>query len=150
MTGMIWLGVLIIMVIIEIITLGLTTIWFAGGALVAFIASMLGAGVPLQLTLFILVSLVLLLVTRPVAVKFFNRDRVKTNAESLIGVNGIVLEDINNLRAAGAVQVNGQTWTARSIDDIPIVKGSEVQVKEISGVKLIVKEIGNEKEKMEG
>ncbi len=145
MDGIVWLAILIVMVVIEIITLGLTTIWFAGGALAAFIASLLGAGVPIQIVLFIVVSLLLLIVTRPIAVKFFNRDRVRTNAESLIGATAIVLEDIHNLQATGRVQVNGQEWSARSKDDTLINKGKEVLIEEISGVKLIVKE----KEKME-
>lgn len=145
MMGIIWLAILVVMVIIEIITLGLTTIWFAGGALVAFVASLLGAGLPVQIVLFVVVSFLLLLGTRPFAMKYFNKDRVKTNAESLIGTCGIVLEEIDNLHASGTVQVNGQEWSARSVDDSPISKGKEVQIEEISGVKLIVKE----KEKME-
>lgn len=140
MEGIVWLAILIIMVVIEIVTLGLTTIWFAGGALAAFIASLLGAGLPIQLVLFILVSLLLLLGTRPLAVKYFNKDRVKTNAESLIGTVGIVMQEINNLQAQGMVQVNGQEWTARSTDDTVIEKGKEVLIEEIRGVKLIVKE----------
>lgn len=140
MEGIVWLAILIIMVVIEIVTLGLTTIWFAGGALVAFIASLLGAGLPIQVVLFILVSLLLLLGTRPLAVKYFNKDRVKTNAESLIGTVGIVMQEIDNLHAQGMVQVNGQEWTARSTDDTVIEKGKEVLIEEIRGVKLIVKE----------
>lgn len=140
MEGIVWLAILIIMVVIEIVTLGLTTIWFAGGALVAFISSLLGAGLPIQIVLFILVSLLLLLGTRPLAVKYFNKDRVKTNAESLIGTVGIVMQEIDNLHAQGMVQVNGQEWTARSTDDTVIEKGKEVLIEEIRGVKLIVKE----------
>lgn len=141
MEGMVWLGILILMVIIEIITLGLTTIWFAGGALVAFIASFLGAGVPVQITLFIVVSFLLLIGTRPFAVKYFNRERVKTNVDTLIGETGIVVSDIDNLHATGAVQVNGQEWTARAKEDVLIEKGKKVRIEEINGVKLIVKEM---------
>ena len=140
MEGMIWLALLIVLVVIEILTLGLTTIWFAGGALAAFVASLLGAGVPLQILLFVVVSLLLLLGTRPFAVKYFNKDRVKTNAESLIGTCGIVQEAIDNRRAAGRVMVNGMEWSARSADDTRIAEGTEVQIEEISGVKLIVRE----------
>ena len=96
---MIWLVILVVMAVIEIITLGLTTVWFAGGALVAFIFSLFGAPVPLQITVFVIVSLVLLFLTRPIALKYFNNGRLKTNAEGLIGKCGIVLEDINNLHA---------------------------------------------------
>lgn len=145
MAGIVWLAILVIMVVVEIITLGLTTIWFAGGALVAFIVSLLGVGIPLQITLFVVVSLALLIGTRPFAAKYFNRDRFRTNAESLLGKVAIVLEDIDNLHAAGLVQVQGQEWSARSVEDVLIAKGTEVTVEEISGVKLIVKE----KKKME-
>ena len=140
MEGIVWLAILIVLVVIEIITLGLTTIWFAGGALVAFIASLLGAGIPAQIALFVVVSLLLLGGTRPYAVKHFNKERIKTNAESLIGTYGIVLEDIDNLKATGTVQINGLEWSARSTDDSLITKGKEVLIEEISGVKLIVKE----------
>lgn len=140
MAGMVWIGILVLMVIIEIITLGLTTIWFAGGALVAFFASLLGAGIPLQITLFAVVSLILLWGTRPYALKHFNKERTRTNVDSLIGATAIVQEDIDNLKAAGQVQVNGQEWSARSADDTRIIKGREVLIERISGVKLIVRE----------
>lgn len=138
--GMVWLALLVVLVIIEIITLGLTTIWFAGGALAAFIACLLGAGIPVQIVLFFVVSVLLLAGTRPFAVKFFNRDRIKTNAESLVGDTGIVTEDIDNLNAAGTVKLHGQEWTARSVDNARIFKDKIVVVQEIQGVKLIVKE----------
>lgn len=141
MMGIVWLAILVVMVIIEIITLGLTTIWFAGGALVAFIATLLGAGVPVQIILFFVVSFLLLAGTRPFALKFFNNDRIKTNAESLIGATGIVTADIDNLTATGTVSVHGQEWTARSGNDKRISRDKVVEILEISGVKLIVKEI---------
>lgn len=139
MEGLFWLVVIVVMAIIEIITLGLTTIWFAGGAFVAFIASLLGAGLLIQIILFVIASLLLLGFTRPFAVKFVNKDRIRTNAESLIGKNAIVLEDIDNLKAEGMASVNGQEWTARSADDTVIAKGTVVEVIEIKGVKLMVK-----------
>lgn len=137
--GIIWLAIIVVMAIIEIITLGLTTIWFAGGALVAFIASLFGVSLPIQIVLFVIVSLVLLAFTRPFAVKFVNKNRTRTNAESLIGKSAIVLEDINNLKAEGAVSVNGQEWTARAADDTVITKDTVVEIVEIKGVKLMVK-----------
>lgn len=140
MEGIVWLAILIIMVIIEIITLGLTTIWFAGGALVAFIINLFGLGIPVQITVFFLVSLVLLLATRPVALKYFNKGRTRTNSDSLIGDEAIVLEDIDNLQATGRVQINGLEWSARSGNGIGIKKGKIVLIEEIRGVKLIVKE----------
>lgn len=141
MDGIFWLLIVIVMAIIEIITLGLTTIWFAGGALVAFIASLLGANFVVQVVLFIVVSLVLLAVTRPLAVKFFNKGRESTNAESLIGSRAVVKQEIDNLNARGMVSVNGQEWTARAFEDKIIPQGVTVEIMEISGVKLLVKEI---------
>lgn len=140
MMVMIWLVILVVMAVIEIITLGLTTVWFAGGALVAFIFSLFGTPVPLQITVFVIVSLVLLFLTRPIALKYFNNGRLKTNAEGLIGKCGIVLEDINNLHAVGLVQVDGMEWSARATDECTIEKGQEVVIRAISGVKLIVEE----------
>ena len=140
MDGVFWLFIVVVMAIIEIITLGLTTIWFAGGALVAFFASMLGANLVVQVVLFVVVSVALLAVTRPLAVKFFNKDRESTNAESLIGKLAVVKQEIDNLNARGMVSVNGQEWTARAFEDKIIPQGTTVEIMEISGVKLLVKE----------
>ena len=141
MEGIIWLAVLIIMLVVEIITLGLTTIWFAGGALVAFFAYLLGAGIPLQAALFVVVSLALLIGTRPFAVKYLKVGRYRTNVESLLGAEAIVLEDIDNLKARGRVQVNGQEWSAKTDEpDGYIGKNTVVVIDGIQGVKLIVRE----------
>ena len=145
MEGIFWLAVLILMVVIEAITLGLTTIWFAGGALAAFIAALVGAWLVVQVVLFFVVSFALLLGTRPFAVKYFNHDRARTNLESLIGAQAVVLEEIDNLQATGRVQVNGQEWSARSADGMAISKAETVQIEAIQGVKLMVKR----REKME-
>lgn len=137
----IWLILFILFVVIEIATMGLTTIWFAGGALLSTIAAMLNAPIYVQVTLFLVVSIVLLIFTRPIAVKYFNKDRVKTNAESLIGKSCIVISEIDNLEGTGQVTVNGQEWSARASDEaakIPV--GAVAEVVSISGVKLIVEE----------
>lgn len=137
----VWLVLLVVLVIAEIATMGLTTIWFAGGALVAVIAAALNAPLYLQIALFLTVSIVMLVFTRPVAMKYFNNERIKTNAESLVGSLAVVEVEIDNLKAQGEVIVNGQHWTARSIrDDLIISKGDIVIVSGISGVKLIVEE----------
>ncbi len=137
----IWLIILVACIIIEIVTMGLTTIWFAGGALLAAIAATFSAPLWLQILLFLIVSLALLYLTRPVAVKYFNKDRVKTNAESLVGQQAIVISEIDNLQGIGQVTVGRQEWSARNVDDnkaLPV--GSVVIVRAISGVKLIVEE----------
>jgi membrane protein implicated in regulation of membrane protease activity len=137
--GIFWLIVIVVMAVIEIITLGLTTIWFAGGALAAFAASLMGANLVVQFIVFIVVSVLLLALTRPFAVEFLNKDRIRTNAESLLGLTGVVIEDIDNLRAQGLVSVEGQEWTARSVSEEVILKDTHVEIVKISGVKLLVK-----------
>lgn len=138
---MIWLGLLLAFIIIEIATLGLTTIWFAGGALAGMIAALLQAGIPVQISLFLLVSFALLFLTRPIAVRFLNQNREKTNAAGLIGRTCIVKEEIDNLKAMGCVVIDGQEWTARCPDDRMVIpKDKIVVIQEIRGVKLIVKE----------
>ncbi len=137
----IWLIVFVACIAIEIITMGLTTIWFAGGSLAAAIVSAIGAPLWLQLVLFFGVSLLLLYLTRPVAVKYFNKDRVKTNAESLVGQQAIVISEIDNLQGIGQVTVNGQEWSARNVrGDERLSVGSVVFIRAISGVKLMVEE----------
>ncbi|MCI8735906.1 MAG: NfeD family protein [Lachnospiraceae bacterium] len=135
----IWLIILVVLVVIEIFTLGLTTIWFAGGALVAIAVAALGGPVWLQVLTAVIVSAVLLFFTRPVAVKYFNRDRERTNAESLVGRQAIVTGEINNLQGIGQVAVNGMEWTARTITDGQVIKtGEVVAIRGINGVKLLV------------
>lgn len=96
-----WLIVFVACIVIEIITMGLTTIWFAGGALIAAVSSVFVAPLLLQIVLFTAVSLILLFSTRPIAVKYFNKDRTKTNVESLVGKQAIVISEINNLQGLG-------------------------------------------------
>ena len=102
-----WLALFVVLLVIEIITMGLTNIWFAAGALIAFVAGLLGFGVTVQVVVFIVVSAVLLIMTRPLAVKYFNQERQKTNAESLIGQQALVIEDIDTLEAKGRVEIRG-------------------------------------------
>ena len=137
----VWLIVFVACIVIEIITMGLTTIWFAGGALIAAVSAGLGAPLWLQIALLVAVSLVLLYFTRPIAVKYFNKDRVKTNAESLVGKQAIVISEIDNLQGIGQVTVGGREWSARTtVDGIKLPVGSVVMIRAISGVKLMVEE----------
>lgn len=139
--GIFWLVLLVILIIIEFATMALTTVWFAGGALVAAVVAGLGGPEWLQILLFIVVSLVLLFFTRPVAVKYFNKDRIKTNTEALIGKQAIVISEIDNIEGIGQVTVAGQEWSARSMDDeVKIQVGAVVYIRSISGVKVIVEE----------
>ena len=137
----IWLIIFVACIVIEIISMGLTTIWFAGGALIAAVAAALDVPLWVQIVLFVLVSLVLLYFTRPIAVKYFNKDRIKTNAESLVGKQAIVISEIDNLQGIGQVTVEGKEWTARTVTDgVTLPTGSVVIIRAISGVKLMVDE----------
>ncbi|MCR5425407.1 MAG: NfeD family protein [Lachnospiraceae bacterium] len=134
-----WLVILVISIVVEIITMGLTSIWFAGGALIALIAAAVGGPFWLQVLLFLLVSLLLLFVTRPIATKYFNRERKTTNAESLVGEKAVVQEEIDNLKETGKVTVRGMEWTARTkADGETIPAETVVKIEAIQGVKLIV------------
>ncbi|MCM1387439.1 MAG: NfeD family protein [Bacillus sp. (in: Bacteria)] len=137
----VWLVVLVVLVIIELVTMGLTTIWFAGGALAAALISIPGTPLVIQILVFLTVSALLLYFTRPVAVKYFNRDRTRTNVESLIGRQAIVISEINNVEGIGQVNTGGMEWSARSsYHNIVIPVGAVVTILGIDGVKLIVEE----------
>ena len=138
-TSICWLAVFVLLIVIELATMGLTTIWFAGGAVAGFIASMLGANVVIQAVVFFVVSIVLLIFTRPFAVRYINSNKTKTNFDGLIGQEALVLEEINNIRETGCARLEGKEWTARSVDDIVIPADTVVIVERIEGVKLIVK-----------
>ena len=138
-TSICWLVVFILLILIELATMGLTTIWFAGGAVAGFVASMLGANVVIQAAAFFAVSILLLFFTRPFAVRYINSNKTKTNVEGLIGQEALVLEEINNIRETGCARLEGKEWTARSMNDTVIPKDTVVTVERIGGVKLIVK-----------
>ncbi|MBD9013679.1 MAG: NfeD family protein [Lachnospiraceae bacterium] len=138
-TSICWLVVFILLILIELATMGLTTIWFAGGAVAGFVASMLGANVVIQAAAFFAVSILLLFFTRPFAVRYINSNKTKTNVDGLIGQEALVLEEINNIRETGCAKLEGKEWTARSMNDTVIPKDTVVTVERIEGVKLIVK-----------
>ena len=138
-TSICWLAVFVLLIVIELATMGLTTIWFAGGAVAGFIASMLGANVVIQAVVFFVVSIVLLIFTRPFAVRYINSNKTKTNIDGLIGQEALVLEEINNIRETGCARLEGKEWTARSVDDTVIPADTVGIVERIEGVKLIVK-----------
>ena len=134
-----WLVLMAGLLAIEIFTLGLTTIWFAAGALVAVVAALAGFNLGIQIGAFVVVSVVLLFFTRPVSVRYLNSRTTKTNAEALVGKSARVTIDINNLKGEGQVVINGLEWTARSSVDTATFKQDEyVTIVGIEGVKLIV------------
>ena len=111
-----WLIASAVFLLIEILTLGLTSIWFAGGAVVAAIAALFGVPFLVQMLLFIVVTCLLFALTRPVAKRYLNNRVQKTNTDALIGQTALVKETINNMESKGYVQLNGQDWTARSAE----------------------------------
>ena len=136
-----WLVAMVALIVIELATLGLTTIWFACGALVAVVAAALDAPLLLQILMFVVVSFAVLLAVRPIAVKYFNKDRTRTNIESMIGRQAIVVSEIDNMQGIGQVTVNGMEWSARStINELKIAVGHVVVIRAVDGVKLIVEE----------
>ena len=136
--SIIWLIVLVVCLFAEIATLGLTSIWFAGGALVAMIIALLKGYLWMQILAFLLTSIALLIFTRPIATKFFNQNRTKTNVNSIAGRRAIVTEKIDNLKSMGRIVTNGMEWTARSVDDSVIEEGTVVTIERIEGVKAMV------------
>lgn len=144
MESLIWLIALAILIVIEIITLGLATIWFACGALVAFAASLCGASIVVQLVLFTIVSIASLFTVRPYVARKFTSERVKTNYEALIGRSAKVIEKIDDRNQKGAVFINGLEWTAKTEDSVVIEEGKIVEILRVEGVKLLVREIKEE------
>ena len=134
-----WFGIAVICAVIEGMTLGLTTVWFALSAILMIFVSMLHPPFYVQCVLFALVALLLLFFTRPIALKFLHAKREKTNADSLIGKKAVVLQTITEWEK-GQVKINGVVWTAASVDGAVIPAGDECIIEKIEGVTLIVKE----------
>lgn len=125
-----WVLLFVLLLIIEAATLGLTTIWFAAGSLVAFLAGLMGAGLAVQIGLFLVVSVVL---------RYFNNNRDYTNWALLIGKPAIVVEEIDTIKGQGQVEVDGEVWSARTKDPEGVIpSGTVVSVEEIRGVKMVV------------
>ena len=140
-----WLVFLIILLIVEIITVGLTSIWAAGGALAALILNILGLSLMWQVAAFFAVTFVLLIFTRPFAVRFINTQRVKTNYEGIIGKTIRIAETVDNINQTGMAVVNGQEWTVRAEkDEETLAPDTLAKVVNISGVKLIVRKYEEE------
>ena len=145
MLNLIWIGLFIILLIIEVFTVGLTTIWFAIGALAAAGVNTLGANLIIQVIVFLAVSIVLMIFTRPWAAKHLNKNRLRTNYESKIGEIIKITERVDNLRQTGRSIVDGQEWTVRSQDNNVILEKDELaKVISVSGVKLIVEKYKGE------
>ena len=138
----VWIALTVVFVIAEAATAQLTTVWFALGSVVALILTACGVeSLTVQIIVFIAVSAITLIATRPLVKKRLKKRVVATNADRNIGETGITLSEINNLEATGEVKVKGVVWTARSENGDVIPEGVKVRVKKIEGVKLIVETI---------
>lgn len=137
-----WLILFIVFLVFEVITLGLTTIWFAGGAFISFWMSVAGLEFIWQLIVFFAVSLVLIITTRPLATKYLNKNTTRTNVDGLIGKHVKVTETIDNINETGHVMIHGVEWLARAKhDSMVIAQGTVVCIMEINGVKAIVQPV---------
>lgn len=134
-----WIIALVVLIVVEAVTAQMVTIWFAAGAVGAIVAERLGAEVWVQWVVFVAVSAIALVATRPLVRKLTKANAQPTNADRCIGQTAVVTEEINNIEGKGQVHVNGVTWTARSIDGTVFKKDERVTVERIDGVKLIVK-----------
>ncbi len=134
-----WLVFAVLFLVLELATVSLVSIWFVAGAIAALIASFLGASFGVQIGVFVLVSAVLLIFTMPIVKRLLKKDSVPTNADRVVGKEGVVTEEINVTEGLGKIKVMGSVWSAKSDDESIIPKGETVEVIEIAGVRTIVK-----------
>lgn len=134
----IWLAMAVLFLVLEATTVTMVSLWFAGGCLVALLVAATGGGWGFQVFTALAVSALLLACLRPIARKHFTPKLTKTNVDAVIGVQGYVTADIDNMAATGTVKLGAMEWTARSADGSPISKGTLVKVERIEGVKAFV------------
>ena len=137
----VWLVAAVVFGVVEALTAGLVSIWFVAGSAAALIGAFLGAGLGVQVALFVVVSAAALAVTRPLVRRYTAGKAVPTNLDRVLGDSGKVTETIDNENSAGAVYVDGKTWTARSADGTVIPAGAVVKILRMEGVKLFVKKM---------
>lgn len=134
----VWFVLFLALLVFELATMGLYTIWFSIGALAATGVSMAGGSIGLQFAVFFILSLVLLLFTRPLATRFFNQNREKTNIDTMPGKIVLVTKEIDNRKSQGEVLCEGMPWSARSVDGTVIPEGSQACIQSVEGVKVLV------------
>ena len=135
----IWLIASGIFFICEIITVGFLVFWLGVGALVAMLVSFFTSNIIVQMSVFVISSGLLIFATRPLVNKINRKDVVPTNVYSLIGKKAIVIEDIDWVTGKGQIKFEGETWSAKSKEQVNIPAGSEVEIVSIEGVKAFVK-----------
>lgn len=134
----VWAIAIVAFGVFEGVTAQLVSIWFVIGAVASLASVALGASIPVQIVVFTAVSIIALIITRPLVKKYINVKAEKTNADRCIGQEAVVIEEIDNISSKGQVKTLGQVWTARSSDSSIIAKDTIVIVQKIDGVKLIV------------
>jgi membrane protein implicated in regulation of membrane protease activity len=139
----IWVALVIIFALIEIFTMGLTTVWFAISALLMVFLSFINIPMTVQILIFLAIATLLLIFTRPLAIKKFKIGQEKTNVDSLIGKHALVVKTIGEFER-GEAKINGQIWSARSEDNAEITEGSKCEILRIEGVQLIVRKLTEE------
>ena len=138
MNAIIWLALMVVFLIVEASTVVMVSLWFAAGSMAALLVSLLGAPIWLQVALFLAVSGVLLASLRPMVRKHFTPRLQRTNVDAVVGSQGYVTADIDNVAATGSVRLGAMEWTARSTTGAPVPKGTLVKVDKIEGVKAFV------------
>ncbi|MGN0522392.1 MAG: NfeD family protein [Eubacterium sp.] len=133
-----WAAAIVIFAIVEAMTAQLVSIWFVVGAIAAFIAALLNANALVQVIIFIAVTVLALVITRPLVKKYIHPKKEHTNADRVIGQTAVTIEEIDNINATGQVKIDGKIWSARSTDNTVIPVDTKVIVDKISGVKLYV------------
>jgi membrane protein implicated in regulation of membrane protease activity len=136
--AIIWVIAAAILGIVEVSTVNLITLWFAVSAVVAAVFAACGAAPGVQIAVFIVVSAILVIATRPLAKRFLNRNTVATNADRIISAKGVVIEEINSVKGSGQVKVMGQVWSAKSVNGENIADGTSVTIVALEGAKVVV------------
>lgn len=139
--AIVWFALVLLFALVEANTVALVSAWFAIGSLGAMIVALLGGPLWLQILVFFTVSAVLLAGLRPVVNKYLKPRLTRTNVDSVLGTQGVVLEDIDNLASSGRVKLGSLEWSARSTTGEPIVKSTIVRVDRVEGVKVFVTEV---------
>ena len=138
MEAIIWLALIVVFLIAEALTVSMVSLWFAAGAVVALLLSLLGIQVWVQVVLFFVVSSVLLACLRPMVRRHVTPNITPTNVDAIVGARGVVTAEIDNVCAAGQVKLNGMDWSARSTTGEIIPEGTQVRVERVEGVKAFV------------
>lgn len=138
---LVWLALMIGFSALEIATVNMVSVWFAGGALAGMVAQLFGTSVPVQLTVFLLVSALLVACLRPFVRKYVAPKKIRTNADMVLGQEAYLTETVDNLKGTGTLKLGGKVWTVRSVSDTVLEQGTLVRVVKLEGVKLLVEPV---------